>query len=294
GRATGCEFFDPEGEIHGARAEVVCICCSAVESARLLLLSRSSRFPAGLANGSGRVGRHLQFHAVSMGEGWIPKDRLPRSIADSPHPFLGRSMMDHYFLPDGVSEPSKGGLLRFFIQPPSPIATAERFAFGHKPALWGRGLQEALRSHFQDGLSLGFEVFHDFLPNAETFVDLDPEVRDRWGLPVARIHLHVPDHHRRCGQWVMDRAFELLTDLGAERFVRHSVGGTSSYLVHGTCRAGDDPSTSVVDRFCRTHEVENLYVVDGSFMPTSGGASPTLTILANSFRIAEHLTRARR
>ncbi|MEM8994840.1 MAG: GMC family oxidoreductase [Acidobacteriota bacterium] len=294
GRATGCEFFDPGGEVRAVRADVVCICCSAVESARLLLLSRSSRFPDGLANGSGRVGRHLQFHGVSMGEGRIPKARLPGAIADSPHPFLGRSMMDHYFLPDGVSEPSKGGLLRFFIQPPSPVATAERFAFGQTPTLWGRGLQEALRSHFQDGLSLGFEVFHDFLPNAETFVDLDPEVRDRWGLPVARIHLHVPEHHRRCGQWVMDRAFELLTDVGAEGFVRHSVGGTSSYLVHGTCRAGDDPSTSVVDRFCRTHEVENLYVVDGSFMPTSGGASPTLTILANSFRVAEHLAKQRR
>ena len=306
GRATGCEFFDPEGELRAVRAGVVCICCSAVESARLLLLSRSSRFPDGLANGSSRVGRHLQFHAVSMGEGWIAKDRMAtdrmatdrmatdrmaREIANSQHPFLGRSMMDHYFLPDGVSELPKGGLLRFFIQPPSPVATAERFAFGQTPMLWGRGLQEALGNHFQDGLSLGFEVFHDFLPNAETYVDLDPKVRDRWGLPVARIHLHVPEHHRRCGQWVMDRAFELLTDLGAERLVRHSVGGTSAYLVHGTCRAGDDPSTSVLDRFCRTHEVENLYVVDGSFMPTSGGASPTLTILANSFRVAEHLAK---
>lgn len=68
-----------------------------------------------------------------------------------------------------------------------------------------------------------------------------------------------------------------------------SLGGTSAYLVHGTCRAGLDPRTSVLDPWCRAHEVPNLYVVDGSFLPTSGGAPPTLTILANSFRVADHV-----
>ena len=91
------------------------------------------------------------------------------------------------------------------------------------------------------------------------------------------------------------RALEILDDLGADKAGFDIVGGTSSYLVHGTCRMGNDPATSVLDPHCRTWAVPNLFVVDGSFMPTSGGAAPTLTILANSFRVADHiLAEARR
>lgn len=291
GRTNGCIFTDHLGQQRRVRARFVCICCSAVESARLLLLSSSNRFPNGLANSSGQVGKHLQFHGVSMGAAMIRRDRLPDDVGKVWHPFLGRSMMDHYFLPEGVSPLAKGGLLRFSIVPPNPIETAEAYAFAQRPLVWGQQLRDQLRSRYESFLGIGFEVFHDFLPNTGTFMQLDPEVRDGWDLPVARIHLDLPDHHRRVGQWVTDRAFEILADLGAESFHSQSVGGTSRYLVHGTCRAGEDPRTSVLDAFCQTHDVPNLYVVDGSFMPTSGGASPTLTILANSFRVAEHLQR---
>jgi choline dehydrogenase-like flavoprotein len=136
---------------------------------------------------------------------------------------------------------------------------------------------------------LNFEVFHDFLPNANTFVELDPDERDRWGLPVARIHLDRPEHHELAGRWVLERAGEILSDLGAPKLVHASVGGIAAYLVQGTCRAGREPETSVLNEYCQAHDMPNLFVVDGSFMPTSGGAAPTLTILANSFRTAEHI-----
>ncbi len=253
GRASGCVYVDAEGEEVEVRAKVVCVCCSAVESARLLLLSKSPRFPDGLANGSGLVGRNLQFHAVSMGQGTLAGTR-PAGI-----PFLGVSVMDHYFLPDGVSDLAKGGVLRF-------------------------GLASQA-----DPLTLFCEVFHDFIPNARTFVELDPEVRDSRGIPVARIHLDRPPHHLRAGRWLLERVFEIFDDLGAENLAASDVGGTSSYLLHGTCRSGLDPATSVLNSYCQAHEVPNLFVVDGSFMPTSGGAAPTLTILANSFRSADHI-----
>jgi hypothetical protein len=262
-----------------------------VESARLLLLSKSSRFPDGLANGNGRVGRHLQFHGVTMGEGRFLRDRHPELSLDDPHPFIGRSLMDHYFLPDGVSDLAKGGLIRFDMSLPTPVAAAQALALGDERPVWGLELKRRLRRYFRDQRAIHFEVFHDFLPNAGTWMELDPEVRDKWGLPVARIHLDLPLHHRLAGEWVADRAFEILDDLGAEELSLADLGGTSRYLVHGTCRAGHDPETSVLDAFCRTHEVPNLYVVDGSFMPTSGGAPPTLTILANSFRVAEHIAK---
>ncbi|MEM7351591.1 MAG: GMC oxidoreductase, partial [Acidobacteriota bacterium] len=83
-------------------------------------------------------------------------------------------------------------------------------------------------------------------------------------------------------------------EMGADTVLPVAIGETAPYLVHGTCRAGHDPATSVVDATCRTHEVDNLYVVDGSFMPTSGGAPPTLTILANAFRTADQIIRRAR
>ncbi len=288
GRATGCVYLDASGAEHEARARVVLVCCSAIESARLLLVSRSARFPDGLANGSGLVGRHLQFHGVTMGQASFRIDRHPGLPLRPWHPFLGVSVMDHYFLPAGVSDFPKGGVLRFDMSPANPLAAYGRIA-GSGPPLWGMELKRRLREEVQDRRAVFFEAFHDFLPNDRTFVELDPEVRDKWGLPVARIHLDVPPHHRAAGGWLFQRACEVLDDLGAEDFQTLSLGGTSSYLVHGTCRAGLDPRTSVLDPWCRTHEVPNLYVVDGSFLPTSGGASPTLTILANSFRIADHL-----
>ena len=287
GRASGCVYLDRDGREHEVRARLVFVCASAVESARLLLLSRSPRFPDGLANGSGLVGRHLQFHGVTMGHGRLRIGDRPELA--SWHPFLGVSAMDHYFLPDGVSPLAKGGLLRFDMETAAPLAAAEMLATGPAPALWGMELKGRLREHFREHRTVGFEVFHDFLPNDRTFVELDPEVKDRWGLPVARIHLDVPEHHRVAGSWLLDRGFEILDDLGAVDLRPTSVGGTSAYLVHGTCRMGRDPRISVLNEHCRTHEVPNLYVVDGSFMPTSGGAAPTLTILANSFRVADHV-----
>jgi choline dehydrogenase-like flavoprotein len=256
-RVSGCSYVDAEGREQFAEARVVCVSASAVESARLLLLSE-------LANEEGEVGRHLQFHAVTMGQALFELDLL-RDDA----PFLGRSLADFYFLPDGVSDLPKGGMIRF-----------------------GRAPQTVGTVYFTPSVGqrvLYFEAFHDFLPNAQTFVTLDEAITDRWGLPAAQIHLDVPAHHRRAGRFLADRAFEIYEDLGATEGVTTDLGGTSSYLVHGTCRAGRDPRTSVLDPFCRVHRLRNLYVADGSFMPTSGGASTTLTIVANALRTADDI-----
>jgi choline dehydrogenase-like flavoprotein len=268
-RASGCSYFDAEGREHFAPGRVVCISASAVESARLLLLSRSARFPDGLANETGQVGCNLQFHAVTMGQALFELDRAPAELLRNDFPFLGRSIADFYFLPDGISDLPKGGMIRFGI---APQVSGPRY---FTPSSEQRVLY--------------FEAFHDFVPNAQTFVTLDDAVTDRWGLPAAQIHLDLPPHHRRAGRFLADRAFEVYEDLGATEGVTTDVGGTSSYLVHGTCRAGRDPATSVLDSFCRAHGLRNLYVADGSFMPTSGGASTTLTIVANALRTADHI-----
>jgi choline dehydrogenase-like flavoprotein len=202
---------------------------------------------------------------------------------------LDRSLLDHYFLPPGTGEIDKGGLLRFGLAQVHPIAEAQRLATTGGKLVWGEDLTRRMRDHFAEQRRVEFEIFHDFFPNSRTFIELDPEVCDKWGLPVARIHLDLPSHQRVAGRWVGERALEILGDLGADEAGFDIVGGTSSYLVHGTCRAGHDPAASVLDEHCRAHSVPNLFVVDGSFMPTSGGAAPTLTILAASFRTADHI-----
>lgn len=289
GRATGCVFVDADGNENEVEAKVVCLSASAIESARLLLMSKSARFPDGLANGSGRVGRHLQFHGASFGNGRFYRRRNPGLPLGNEEPFLEVSVMDHYFLADGVSDLPKGGIIRYGLPGPAPLATALGIFARSDGPLWGHDLMERLHHRMREAVTVYFEVFHDFLPNERTWVELDSEVTDRWGLPVARIHLDLPEHHDRAGRWLVERGLEVLGDMGAVDLQQVGAGSTNTSLVHGTCRMGSDPSTSVLNSWCRAHDVPNLYVVDGSFMPTSGGAAPTLTILAMSFRVAEHV-----
>lgn len=289
GRASGCIYLDQNGEEHRVAAKIVCVCCSAIESARLLLMSRSALFPDGLANTSGLVGRHLQFHGFSNGRARFHYDRhADKPLRDS-HPFLSQSVMDFYFLPEGVSDLAKGGLLRFGFPSFGLIGSALREAEEEGSKVWGLELKQRLRRYHGDFRTLDFEVFHDFLPNSRTYVELDARIKDRWGLPVARIHLDVPGHHRRAGAWLVERGLEVLGEMGADEVIAEEIGVSAGILIEGTCRAGDDPESSVLDRDCRAHGVPNLFVVDGSFMPTSGGAPPTLTILANSFRTADRI-----
>jgi choline dehydrogenase-like flavoprotein len=117
---------------------------------------------------------------------------------------------------------------------------------------------------------------------------LDTEVRDKWQTPVARMYLNPPPHHAAVGELLVARGCEILNAMGADKVIAaQPYGDVSRVMVHGTCRAGDDPKTSVLNQFCQSHEVRNLFVVDGSFMPTSGAAPSTLTIVANALRTAD-------
>jgi choline dehydrogenase-like flavoprotein len=295
GRVAGCVYFNHRMQEQSIRARVVCLCCSAVESARLLLLSTSPAFPNGLGNGSGRVGRHLQFHSVSGGIGRFTYARHNDLNLRDPNHFLNRSIMDFYLLSDRNMPYPKGGMFRFDLSRLQPIARGLRAAedgFGNM--LRGPALKEAIREAFHDYREVEFEVFHDCFPNRNTYVTLDPEVRDKWQVPVARIHLGSVPHHAIAGQYLVERGIEILTAMGADQVVRHACGSVSRAMVHGTCRAGSDSSTSVLNQFCQSHEVPNLFVVDGSFMPTSGGAPSTLTIVANALRTADWIAQLAR
>jgi choline dehydrogenase-like flavoprotein len=285
GRVDGCIYIDKFGRENKLRAKIVAVCCSAMESARLLLLSSSRLYPNGLANSSGLVGRHLQLHGYSAGSGFLPD--IPQTEKQRRYA-LGRSVMDYYLLPPSVTDLPKGGILRFDLANRHPIRASQRLA--QEPSgrlLWGKRLKQKLNQNFRETLEVEFEVFHDFLPNPNSYIDLDPHVKDRWGLPVARIHLADTPHQQKAGGWLVDRGLEILKTMGAEQVTATAIGKTTPFLVHGTCRAGKKPRESVLNEFCQAHDAPNLWVVDGSFMPTSGGAPSTLTIMANSFRAAD-------
>jgi choline dehydrogenase-like flavoprotein len=161
-----------------------------------------------------------------------------------------------------------------------------------RPA-WGAGAKAVDREFFDHSMAAAM-VVHD-MPQHENRVELDDEVVDAWGLPVARISLTPHENDLAMGRFLIDRNAELLQAAGATRvqsvYIDRITGNCSHQ--HGTARMGDDPETSVLDRDCRAHEVENLFVVDGSPFPTGTGANPTLTIMANAWRTADHIVETR-
>jgi choline dehydrogenase-like flavoprotein len=287
-RATGCLYIDTSGQEHRVQARLVCVCASAVESARLLLLSSSKHWPDGLANRSGLVGRHLQFHIATGGRARV-RDAQACQTSGS-NRFLGVSILDHYFLPAGVSALPKGAILRFDVAQRGPVTSAQAIAYeGSDRPLWGSALKHRLIDYFTECCEIEFEAYQDFIPNDRTYMTLDAEVTDKWKLPVACLHVAPVDHHERAGRWLRDRGCEVFDAMGAIQSFPGGAGTINRVLVHGTCRAGHDPSRSVLNAFCQSHDIRNLFVVDGSFMPTCGGAPSTLTIVANSLRVADYV-----
>ena len=295
-RAIGVEYVDEKGRPHGVRARVVCLAATAVESARILLLSQTAGFPRGLANNNGLVGRNLTFSTAGKATAIFDRAEIVKRLGekDLDLPFLQRSAQDDYWNPDAGLPHPKGGTYNFILLHKNAISAAERIFKDRQSRIWGAALKERIRALYHDEFWAEFEVFSEFLPWKGVWMDLDPERKDRFGAPVARIHLrhHKADHE--AGRRLVDRGAEILKAIRPSPKTVYTAmwGTTTPHLQHGSCRFGDDPATSVLDRSCQAHEVKNLYVTDGSFMPTSGGVPATLTILANSFRVA-HLLRER-
>jgi choline dehydrogenase-like flavoprotein len=286
GKATGVVYRDKQGVSHFQAAKVVVVACTAVESARLLLMSRSSRFANGLANNAGQVGKNLVFSGLGKGRALFKfKNREDREWVTDAAPFVQRSFQDLYLLDKPVDGVRKSGTVLFTFAHPNPIHTAERMAGKGGYALWGAKLKEKIREEAQGGKALEFETYAEFLPTAGTYVDLDPEAKDRFGLPAARITIARHPLDAKAVKLLVDKGMEVLRALEPDRAdVIDSISETK-ILQGGTCRFGKDPATSVLDADCRAHEVPNLYVADGSFLPTSSGVTFTLTILANAFRV---------
>jgi choline dehydrogenase-like flavoprotein len=284
GAVRSAIYQDADGDLLEQEADVFILACGAVESARLLLLSKSARFPNGLANGNDLVGRNVTFHEYSAAVGLFD-DPI---YAWAGGGYVSASSFQFYEHDEKRGHVSGGHIACAGVGIPLPI----NWRLPDAPA-WGAAAKQNDRDNFNHSMAVAM-VLHD-MPRHDNRVDLDDEVKDAWGLPVARITLTPHENDLKQGRFLIDRAAEILTAAGSKRVQKvyaHRVTGNCSHQ-HGTLRMGTDPAKSVLDRFCRAHEVANLYAVDGSPFPTGTGANPTLTIMANAWRVAELIAEGR-
>ena len=291
GRARGARYLDAKGREQEVRARQVVVSAGTIGSPHLLLMSLSGSFPQGIANSSGMVGRNLTFHHFVAVQCTVDAPTrhftgVEAQVAiDDLHP----------------SDPKRGFIRGGVITDGNPLIKQPLayalWALGGHPKLlrsWGADLKRSLRD-FPRLLPV-VAVLED-LPMESNRVDLDPDVRDEQGLPAPRITHSQHPNDLAMHKWFEQRMLEITDAAGAIdswvtggnfRLVDESSAMQGSVHLHGTCRMGSDPAKSVVDRWCRSHDVDNLWVVDCSVFPTSGGYNPTLTLMANAYRVADH------
>jgi len=280
GRIKAAVYQDADGATVSQEADLFILACGAMETARLLLLSRSGKFQNGLANGSDLVGRNVTFHEYSAAVGTYD-DPI---YAWAGGGYVSASTFQHYEHDAARGFVSGGHIAVAGVGIPLPINW-------HLPGApsWGAEAKRIDREQFSHSLAVAM-VLHD-MPQHDNRVDLDDEVSDAWGLPVARVTLRAHKNDIDQGHYLIDRGAEILEASGAKTISKvyaTRVTGNCSHQ-HGTARMGDDAATSVLNKWCRAHEVENLYAVDGSPFPTGTGANPTLTIMANAWRVADKI-----
>lgn len=267
GQVAGVSYFH-DGALHEQQASIVIVCGYAIETPRLLLNS-------GLANRSGQVGRNLMVHPASIGYG-----RFNRPLDNFITPPVGILTQDPYGTQQGRSF-KRGYLLNRYSMFPIEFVTTLLDAH---PELWGARLHQVMDDYpFWTILTSQNEM----LPRADNRVE-PSDLSDAHGVPVARVSMSYGDNERAMLGHSARYVEDVLRAAGAEEVLM----ADGHYHVLGTCRMGEDPSSSVVDPYCRSHDVPNLFVCDGSVFPTCGAVNPSLTIEALALRTAEHILRA--
>ncbi|WP_319380557.1 GMC family oxidoreductase [Thiomicrorhabdus sp.] len=297
GKVIEAEYVDVEGKVKRVLAKIFVVACQAVETSRLLLASTGPKHPNGLANNHAQVGKNLLFSAGGAGSGdfiYSEMDKLSATELNKRGPFVNRNLQEWYFIDDKeFGGKAKGGTIDFLLRHPNALPQAFPQKWDDNGDLvWGERLQKRLKSAFSDKQTLNFEVFNDWLPTDNCFVSLDNSVKDRWQQPVASIRLGYHPHDLKVGRYLSDKAEDVLRQMGAKNVSSLVSGSPAQNLMAGGCRFGNDIKTSVLDADCRAHDVENLYVTDGSFMPTGGSVTYTWTIYANAFRVADKILTA--
>lgn len=283
GRVTGVIYFDKDKKEVVQRAKAVVLCANGAETPRLLLMSKSNQFKDGLANSSGVVGKNFMFNG-----GALSNAEFEHEINGHKGPVVTRITHELYELDPKLNFTGGGGY-DFRVDVPAMLRTLSMPQDGPQ---WGADFKARIKPWLQNSL-LGYGHTTS-LPVETNRVDLDPELKDAWGLPSMRVTFREHEHDIRMYKYMQERGRDLLTAAGATKIHDIPINDEPGSTVHllGTARMGNDPKTSVVDKFHRAHDVMNLFIVDGSSFVTSGRGQPTLTIQALAFRAADHIAQA--
>jgi choline dehydrogenase-like flavoprotein len=298
GRANGVSYVDKlSRRDRHVSARVVVLAASACETARILLNSKSASNPNGLSNSSGLVGKYLMDTVGAGLQGQIPAlENCP------PHNTDGASGM-HMYMPWWLYKEQLAGQLGFARgyhiefgggrgMPGGGIfGGLENFTNGS----YGRKFKEDARRYY--GSFMFFDGRGEMIPNEDSYCEIDPDVVDQWGIPVLRFHWKWSEHETRQAAHMLKTFSEIIQSMGGK-----VVGGRvetdgaraiarGGQIIHevGTCRMGTDPQTSVLNQWCQSWDVKNLFVTDGAPFVSNADKNPTLSILALAWRTTDRL-----
>ena len=279
GRARGAIYYDGEGRLHEVEAKVVVLCGNGLGSPRLLLMSRSARFPDGLANSSGMVGKNFMTHVQTMVIGRF-EDRI-----DAHQGAWGGAVASREFYDGDPEGDFKRGFMLAAMRGYPPLTTALQVA------PWGPDHHEVLERHLNhEGV---IWVCGDDEPEETNYVGLDWDNLDAYGLPGVTTNYTLSANSLEMSKHMVRRATQLCEAAGADSVRDLGFDTLLGWHLLGTVRMGDDPETSVVDAGNRAHDVPNLYVVDGSSFPTGAAVNPTNTVQALALRTADQIVEQR-
>ncbi len=286
GRARGVAFLDSETrKSYEAKGRVVVVAASTLESARLLLLSRSAQHPGGIGNSSGHVGHNFCEHLMGPGVSGLLKDLVgkPRTNDD------GRP--GGFYVPRfrNLADRQPGFIRGYGFEGHSGVGLGSAEGTAGRVPGFGKAWKKRVRDEM--GAEIGMGGFGEVLPRFENHVSLDPQVKDRWGIPVLRFHIEYGENEKKMAEDMAATAREMFEAAGIEILDHRSRIRPVGWSIHelGTARMGRDPKTSVLNPFQQSHDVRNLFVVDGSSHVSAACQNPTWTIMALCWRSCDHL-----
>ncbi len=300
GLCDGVTYVDKAtGTDKHVSARIVVLAASACESARLLLNSKSSRFPHGLANSSGVVGKYLTDTTGTDVAGFIPK--LENGIPHNEDGVGGGHLYSPWWLDNRKLDFPRGYHIEIWGGRGQPsygfMGGIESYPdFGG----YGAALKDSYRRLY--GTTIGFSGRGEMIPNAQSYCEIDPETKDQWGIPVLKFHWQWSDYEYKQVKHMQETFRALIAEMGGEVFspmpTREQGYGiaTGGQIIHelGCVRMGNDPTRSVVNAHCQAHDVKNLFVADGGPFVSQADKNPTWTILALSMRTSDYIAAQRR
>ena len=292
-RVAGIEYTAPDGKVGRVEAKALVLACSAVETARHLLLNKTNEFPNGLANNNGQVGRHLTSHFGLTVYGYFP-DLKNRDASNDDGTDYYHSLLTGLYWDkpnsnfEGTYQVQCGAGMRLT---PSSSVVYGLGIFGKMPG-FGAGLKRELRE--KNAGSVAMNMQGSLLVSGQKFMDLDPNRKDRFGLNLSRLHLHYEPSDVAMAQDCVATCEEVIRAGGGEVVSSFSRVTADDLVIDGnhwvgSTRMGGDAKTSVVNSLCQSHEILNLFIGDASVFTTYPEKNPTLTNIALSWRMSERL-----